>query len=293
MHRGSLQDNVAFSRRALNPARRVFDNSDTMSLPDNNPPASPTGQPKADDPAAQFAHELANLLDGSMRHLGIAIDTLRKPDEPEATKSKPDDDLLHRLKIADQAMKRMASLIHAWMKSAPEPMELFDRSQTLRQTLDQLIQMHWPAAAQHGIELGLQVDEDAAGLPAGPVFPIVSNAIRNSLEAIIRDPDDHPAGHRIDVSVEIHDDRVCLTVRDDGPGLGDPICDGGGGLVFTGRSSKLDGHGVGLMLCRQIALGLDGELTVVNQQPNGVLLTLTFPVSALRIRSQTAEELSN
>jgi len=264
-----------------------------MSLQDNNPPTSPAAPAKAIDPAAQLAHELANLLDGSMRHLGIAIDTLRKPDEPDTSIAKPDEDnLLHRLKTADQSMKRMASLIHAWMKNTPAPLELFERSLTLSQTLDQLVQMHWPAAAEHGIKLGLQVAKDAGSLPAGPVFPIVTNAIRNSLEAIIQDPDDHPAGHHIDVAATLQGDRLCLTVKDDGPGLNAWICDHQGGLSFTGRSTKPNGHGVGLMLCRQIALGLSGELTVTNQSPRGTLLTLTFPVSSLLANPQPAENLS-
>jgi signal transduction histidine kinase len=264
-----------------------------MSLQDNNSKPAPTSPHSPADPAAQLAHELANLLDGSMRHLGIAIDTLRKSEEPDQpdeiapdTQASNEDDLLHRLNIADQSMKRMASLIHAWMRHSPEPMELFDRSQTLRQTLDQLVQMHWPAASQHGIELGLQVGEGIADLSAGPIFPIVSNAIRNSLDAIIQDPDDHPAGHRIDITVDLQNDQVCLTVRDDGPGLGDSVCDRDGVLVFTGESTKPGGHGVGLMLCRQLTLGLGGELSVTNIAPSGTLLTLNFPAAALRADTQ-------
>ena len=257
-----------------------------MSLQNNNPPAKPDSHRDAasgpTDSSAQLAHELANLLDGSMRHLGLAINSLRpgQADTPEQAESNDQDDLLHRLKTADQAMKRMATLVHAWMKSAHEPLDLFDRSQSLGKTLDQLVQTHWPFAAQHGIELGLHVNEQAARLPAGPIFPIVSNAIRNSLEAIIDDPDDHPAGHRIDIHVTQNSDRLCLTISDDGPGIDPSLCDRHGKMQFDGQTTKPTGHGIGLKLCRQIAVGLGGELELRNQSPGGALLTVRFPLSA-------------
>ena len=37
--------------------------------------------PESDEAPARLAHELANLLDGSLRNVGLAINTLKTDDE--------------------------------------------------------------------------------------------------------------------------------------------------------------------------------------------------------------------
>ncbi|MEO0588897.1 MAG: hypothetical protein AAF078_14815 [Planctomycetota bacterium] len=56
------------------------------------------------------AHELANLLDGSMRSLGLGLKKLDGSDGDERSA-----EALQQLRVADQAMKRMAALLRQWM----------------------------------------------------------------------------------------------------------------------------------------------------------------------------------
>ena len=260
---------LLFADAALNRPASLIDIRSRMSPSHNNPPPNPP------DPAAQLAHELANLLDGSLRHLGLAIDTLShapKPADPAE-----DDKILQRLQTTDHAMRQMASLIHAWMKSAPRPRDLFEQSQTLRQTLEQVIEIHRPLAARHGITIELEVDATAAKRPAGPVFPVIANAILNAIEAIAgSQTDDAPTQHRITVTARVEAGCINLIVEDNGPGLAPTMRDEHGRLLI-GRSTKPDGHGLGLTLSQQIAHSLNGTLELSPRTGGGTRLTLRFP----------------
>lgn len=260
-----------FADAALNRHPSWIDMSSRMSPSHNNPPSH-----DAPDPAAQLAHELANLLDGSLRHLGLAIDTLShapKPADPAE-----DDKILKRLQTTDHAMRQMASLIHAWMKSAPRSRDLFERSQTLGQTLEQAVEIHRPLADRHGITLSLDITVGAQKLPAGPVFPVIANAILNAIEAIAA-VQSHGAAtqHRINVTARVEAGHVNLVVEDDGPGLPVSMRDEHGRLRI-GHTTKPDGHGLGLTLSQQIALSLHGTLDITPRTGGGTRLTLRFPV---------------
>ena len=140
------------------------------------------------------------------------------------------------------------------------------------------------------VDLRVDLDPAAAALPAGPVYPVVANALRNSIEAIDRDAqardDDPPAGRSpaagegppvIRVAARVHDSQVELTVTDTGPGLDPSLTDKDGRFLF-GTTTKAGGHGLGLSLCHEIALGLGGGIELTNALPRGTVLTLRYPV---------------
>ncbi len=299
MHRLNLPSVLFFRDVALNRDPPSFDIHSRMSPTNNNtnePAPNKPGPHAPPDPADQLAHELANLLDGSLRHLGLAINTLKDSEPAETNPPAPGrnthgpadaDAILTRLQTTDRAMRQMASLIHTWMKRAPKPNDLFDQSQTLSQMLDQTIQLHDLSAAQQGIELSLTLGQDAADIPAGPIFPIVANALRNSIEAITdADPQSIPGPHWIDITVALESDQIRLTVSDNGPGP-DPSIYDGDGLVCPGITTKPLGHGLGLTLSQQIASSLQGTLKLTARPPRGAQLTMRCPLTSLTQHSLT------
>lgn len=278
---------LRFRDVALNRGRLLFDICTRMSLPNNNtnvqgPDGS--GSSATPDAADQMAHELANLLDGSLRHLGIVIDTLREGVRLELVDAKEDTGstaLLSRLETTDRAMRQMVSLIHAWMRRVPDPIELFDRAQTLGQMLEEAVRLHGPSAKRYGIDLTLRVDDSAGGLSAGPIFPVVANGLRNAIEAISGAGERVASGaYVIETVATVFDGRLCLMVRDNGPGLDASLVDAGG-VVRLGHTTKGGGHGLGLTLSRQIARSLDGTLEINARDTGGVELVLCCPVSSL------------
>ena len=229
--------------------------------------------------AAQLAHELANLLDGSLRHLHLAIDTLSR--NPSAEQMQGSGNLLNRLQTTDTAMQQMASLIRAWMKAAPKPRELFEQSQTLKHALEQIIEIHRPAATEHSITLDLHMDDTAKQLPAGPVFPVIANAVINSIEAIAAmPPRDRYEQSQIFITARVELNNVYLIVTDNGPGLSPDMVDSRG-QVRIGQTTKPQGHGLGLSLSQQVATSLAGSLTLKNNPKGGATLTLKYPVAGL------------
>jgi signal transduction histidine kinase len=233
----------------------------------------PSGSDPSDAAHAQLAHELANLLDGGMRNLGLAMSSLRVGPKPPTT---PDDeDLLRRLQSANAAMQHMAKLIHRWMANGKSP-GLHDDPRSLAESLESALRLLGPAAKAHQISLHVEIDEAAANLPAGPVYPIVANAIRNSIEAIA----DSRAtrDRRIEVLVRRIDAQIELTIRDSGPGVRQELFDAHGGLRF-GVTTKATGHGVGLSLSRDLVRNLGGTLTLTNRRPHGAELVVRLPAT--------------
>ncbi len=249
--------------------------------------SSPTAAGAAS--TAQFAHELANLLDGSMRNVSLVRSLLDDKDAPAqgAAAIAATDDLLLRLQTAEQGMKQMATLIKRWMQESGQPaVKLHRRGVTLQQAIEQARELHRPAAAALGIEIRAEVSDEAALLPAGAVAPVLANAIRNSIEAISDNPK-HAADGMIEVRAEVRGGEVKLTIADNGPGLARSVVDFAGVFAF-GLSTKADGHGHGLTLCKEIAEQLGGTLRVANRdRTRGAIVTLTYPIRAV-VREERA-----
>ncbi len=230
--------------------------------------------------SAQFAHELANLLDGSMRNVALVRSLLDASDSPAlaACDVAANEDLLLRLQTAEQGMKQMATLIKRWMHESGQPAAtLHRRGVTLQQAIDQAHELHRPAASALGIEIRTQVSDEAALLSAGAVTPVLANAIRNSIEAISDDENRQQAGV-IEVRAEVRGGEVKLTIVDNGPGLARSVVDFAGIFAF-GLSTKPGGHGHGLVLCKEIAGQLGGTLRVSNRdRTRGAMVTMTYPV---------------
>jgi len=224
--------------------------------------------------ADALAHELANLLDGSLRHLGMALTSLRQPATTEES-----DELVKRLEAASGAMHQMATLIHRWMSSPQSARHLFEQAQTIGQMIDHAVRLLSPAANLRRIGIHVQMDKAAAVLSAGPLYPVIANALRNSIEAMEQAPmDDRP--RVIKVAAMVRRQQLHITVTDTGPGLSDALTDAHGCFAF-GITTKQGGHGVGLRLSRDIARSLGGELELTNRPPHGAVLTLRCPVDAL------------
>ncbi len=235
----------------------------------------------APESSAQMAHELANLLDASMRHVGLALASLKEPDPNQGATAPPaDDEIIHRLETASQGLKRMARLLNQWLAPRSLRPGLADPSPAvdLKTALEQAILLMRPLLAANRIALHLSIDPAAGRLPAPVLDPILINALRNSIEALAGHTGT-PAG-RIAVDLTLVGTMVRLQISDNGPGLDPAVLDAGGRAV-PGRTSKPGGHGLGLTVCQKIAQSLGGTFTLRNLQPHGAELTLSWPVAPI------------
>ena len=254
-----------------------------MSLKHHN--AKAAGTAPAMTPS-QLAHELNNLLDGSLRHVGMVMRELKELDADEATQTQ----LTQRLRTADQSMHQMADVIeryanaptpapgnpHAEDTSAASSADVFQARGTLLDVLTHAVNVYGPTIQDAEIELTTRLDAAVADLPAGPVYTVLANAINNAVQAIQR-CDDSDLDHRIEVSMTPTDRDVVVKITDTGVGLDPVLFDQRGGFRF-GVTTRRNGHGIGLDLCRRIAEDLRGQLQLsANPAGRGTQLTLQYP----------------
>ncbi len=220
---------------------------------------------------AVLAHELANLLDAAMRNLGLALDRLRdSPAQPAG------DDAVRRLETVGAAMRQMTELLERWSDGRGQRPLDQQSGQSLKDVVDHAVRLLGPAADSVGTIIAVDLAEDTAKLSAGPLYPLIANALRNSIEAI----KSGPRQGSIRIVARLSDGQVEFTILDDGPGLSPAVVDERG-RFRVGHTTKPGGHGIGLMLSHDIATRLGGTLTLTNRLEGGAALTLRYPAAAV------------
>jgi signal transduction histidine kinase len=243
------------------------------------------------DRLTALAHDLGNLLDGSMRCLSLARRVLQRDAADDHFA-----DALHKVETAYSAMERMADLVHAAMRSSGSvvgsPTIHPARPITLEEAIAHAADVMRPEADSQGVQIGLSLSAEAAALPAGPLYSVLLNGIRNGVEAIARSQPD-TAGRRpgrVEVSAIIRPHRVgddplidtaIIEVRDDGRGFAgrDP-----GDAFDFGFSTKPGSLGIGLAVAREVVRELGGSIELVHRtdRPSatrpGMILRIYYPV---------------
>ena len=218
----------------------------------------------------QLAHELNNLLDGSMRSLATAQRALK---EAERADVRALEWALERLQTALAGMESMAELLSRALETPPCAGEVFTQGQNVTAAVQWAVAQTRELAREHGVRVSVSVSPQAGSTPAGPLEPVLINGLRNAIEACAQ------SGGSVK--------QVELAVSTNGAGeLVLLICDTGGGVPgdFTiGRSGRRDGHGVGLELSERIVAERGGRLELMNVPfGSGAVLQVHVPLQRLR-----------
>lgn len=224
----------------------------------------------------QTVASAANELQGRER---------RVPGDPST------DRVLRRLDSAEQLMRRMAELVEVLGQSkvtnptSADSALFTSRTQTLGEAIDEALNGIEAEATQAGVTLDALVDPRLAAMPADAIYTVLSNGLRNALEAIHHRHITEQRSDCIELRLTRDGGDGVLTITDTGPGVDPELRTPGGGFRF-GVTTKPEGHGVGLGLCRQVAMALGGKLWLRDALPSGAVLTLRFPVTSLDGRVQ-------
>jgi signal transduction histidine kinase len=237
-----------------------------------------------------LVHELAGLLDGSMRQVSLVLRDL-KPGEPAGVLHRDDHGHAARLRTVHTALEKMAEAIRHASGGAPSPWLQASYALSLADAVRYAVGIMEPAASERGVELTVEMSEALETLPPGHVYSVVINGVRNAIEACagagVRD---HAAAHEVRVRGWIErrgegsrsKDWACIEIRD--TGIGPPIlAHGQAQRVFEPDfSTKPGGLGVGLALSRQIVEGLGGfiELHAREDGTRGSVLKVAYPAMA-------------
>lgn len=251
-------------------------------------PEDPSSGPLNADRLTVVAHELRNMLDGSMRWLGLAAAAL-----PDGEVSGDADRLCaarEQILTVQGTLERMSSMVNAALRSRTVPIgsPLLGVSSvvTLGMAIDHALDVVRPLAHERGVQVRVTIDPEAGGVPAGPLYTVVLNGVINAVQSIGRaaERDTLNPGGLVEVRAfrdRVHPDIV-VDILDDGAGV-DPSVRGERAFRH-GVSTRADGHGIGLAISRQIVASLDGVISLADREDRegshrpGAVLRVRFPI---------------
>lgn len=223
--------------------------------------------------AQVLIHELANLVDGSLRLIDLARQSIVEAQQHHADPAHA----LRHLEGAHAAMSHIAALVRsaylparrdAGIGADPPP------PSSLASAITSAVDVLAARARSRGIEINLELDATTRAVPADEVYAVVSNAVRNSIEAIGQNG-------RIDVCARIDDGHVLLEVLDNGVG---PPADPPRAFEL-GYSTKPGSSGIGLALAGEVITELRGIIELLprslsNPERPGAILRARYPIPA-------------
>jgi two-component system sensor histidine kinase TtrS len=104
---------------------------------------------------------------------------------------------------------------------------------------------------------------------------VVLNLIQNALQALQAFP---PGDRRVRIVARTDHDNIAISVADNGPGFTPQTSESAFEPFYT---TKADGLGLGLALCRTIVRQHRGKLTVRNQPSGGAVVNVSLPRALL------------
>jgi two-component system sensor histidine kinase FlrB len=207
--------------------------------------------------AAQLAHQLRTPLAAALLYAG----NLENPDLPEAS----------RLSIAQKTVGRLKHL-----ERLIQDMLLFARGEVLgreafavEELLNELRHIFEPLARARGVEFVLA--SAPAGLEITGNRKALAGALTNLLENAL-----HAAtgveGGRISLGVDVAEDRLAFTVKDNGRGMPPDV---GARLFEPFYPPRPEGTGLGLAIARGVARAHGGGIDVESAPGVGTEFVLT------------------
>ena len=223
--------------------------------------------------SASIAHEINQPVAATVTNAQAALRFLAgEPPNLEEVRQ-----ALNRIARLGNRVVEVVGRIRALVKKTPPRQDEFE----INEAIDEVISLTHGELVKNGVSLHR---EFAAWLPLVQadrvqLQQVILNLIMNAVEAMSGLPD----GQReLWISTKPHGaDGILVAVRDSGPGL-DPA---NFNRVFDPfYSTKPEGLGIGLSICRSIVEAHEGRLWVEASKPRGAIFALTLPVNGSRAR---------
>lgn len=212
---------------------------------------------------ARLAHEIRNPLSSLDVHVQLLEEDIASVsnDIPERLSS--------RFEIIRGELHRLESIVGHFLKLAG-PSELDVEPLDIVKVASHVCDLLRPEAAERGILIRLSHP---------PALPLISgdhvrltqallNVVINAIQAVQKDGE-------VSVNLAVHDNRLCLSVSDNGPGIAPEKMDSIFDPYFT---TKEEGSGLGLWIAQQIVTAHAGTLRACNKQPSGAQFTICLPL---------------
>jgi two-component system sensor kinase FixL len=146
------------------------------------------------------------------------------------------------------------------------------RSEDLSRLIEEASELAFVDEHLHGVTHRIEIDPDASWVECDriQVQQVVINLVRNAVQAMV----DQPTGEILITSRRAGHWLVEIAVTDTGPGIPPERME----LLFTPfNSSKEDGLGIGLSICRTIVEAHGGRIWAENMPGGGAVFRFTLP----------------
>jgi len=209
--------------------------------------------------AAGLAHEVRNPLTSLKMAGQLLCETLK--DQPQQ---------LNRAEAVVREARRLERVVAGLLDRTRQG--LCRTPANLNDLVRRVEELAGPELAEKGMKMALDLED---GLPVlmldgEKIEQIIWNLVRNGAEAM-NAPGEITVRTRKRTEPVCH---VCLQVDDHGPGLDAEAVEQALRPFFT---TKTTGMGLGLAICRQIAEGHGGHLTIENRPEGGARAELCLP----------------
>lgn len=261
----------------------------TVRPPGVTGPEDPSSGPREADQLTEVAHELRNMLDGSMRWLGLAAAVLPEGDldDDEGKLRAAREQIL----LVQGTLERMSSMVSAALRtpgvSVHSPLLGVSDAVSLGMAIDHAADVVRPLARERGVQISIDIRPESGCVPAGAMYTVVLNALMNAVQSIGRAAERDPLNPGGVVEIRAHADAVAgeavIDVIDDGQGV-DPSVRGGAAFDH-GVTTRDDGFGIGLAISRQIVLAMHGSITLGEREDRegshrpGAVLRVRVPLT--------------
>jgi len=112
-----------------------------------------------------------------------------------------------------------------------------------------------------------------ARIDARLVIQVIINIVDNAIKYT-------PKGSTIEIITKREQDRVVVTIGDNGMGITDEVKEHVFDMFYSGANKIVDSRrslGLGLALCKSIINAHGGEIFVKDNEPHGTIFTFTLP----------------
>ncbi len=219
--------------------------------------------------AAGVAHELGNPLNSLTIHLQLIERKLKRLKGAKDAAS-----LEESVRVCRDEVSRLDGIISNFLEAIrPRPPDLAETD--LAEVLDDVLRFQHREFADRGIS----VDVEAAQWPRvmadrNQIKQVFFNVTKNAMEAM-------KPGGILKIRARADDDSLFLLFGDTGSGIKQEDLTR---LFQPYHTTKTGGHGLGLMIARQIMREHGGQIGLDSKEGVGTIVTLQFPRKDRRVR---------
>lgn len=218
--------------------------------------------------AAGLAHELRQPLAAASNFLGIAELMLDRPEQdPERLRA--------TLMLASEQTLRAGEIVQrfqAFLTKRPDHIRAEPIADTIRGAIG--LAATGMDARRTRVEYRHHSRYECMMADRVQIQQVLLNLIRNAIEAQVAAEVEEPFVHI--TADDMEGDVIRITVRDSGPGIADEVLRASY-RPFT--STKEDGMGLGLSICRRIVESHGGAIHAENMADGGAMIWFTIPAA--------------